>query len=158
MRLTLCVRIPGHKGETTMIKSYSELCLIPTFEERYEYLRLCKPDVIGTFGFDRYMNRVLYASLSWKRIRDQVIVRYDGCDLAIPDRRIYGRVTIHHINPITVEDIERGAACVLDPNNLVCTSHDTHNAIHYGDASLLITMPPERRKGDTHQWKSITTR
>ena len=137
-----------------MTKSYSELCRLQTFEERYEYLRLGGAVGRETFGYDRYLNQALYQSRDWKRVRDQVIVRDDGCDLGIPDRRIYGRVVIHHINTINLEDIERRSEYIFDLDNLICTSHDTHNAIHFGDASLLVRLPPERRKGDTCPWKA----
>ena len=139
-----------------MIKTYRELSRLPTFEERYEYLRI--GGIVGreTFGFDRYLNQVLYQSPEWKRVRNDVIIRDDGCDLGILDREIFGRITVHHINPITLEDIERRARCVFDLNNLISTSHNTHNAIHYGDASLLPQLPKERRKGDTSLWTAYS--
>lgn len=135
------------------IKSYSELITLPTFEERYNYLRL--NGIIGedTFGFDRYLNQIFYRSSKWKRIRDQVIVRDNGCDLGIEDRAIYGKIIIHHMNPITIQDIERESAFLLNPEYLICTTLNTHNAIHYGDERLLVLGPVERTKNDTCPWR-----
>ena len=135
-----------------LIKSYRELRRLKTFEERFEYLKL--DGIVGrsTFGFERYLNQEFYRSAEWKRVRRDIIVRDDGCDLGIPDRKIFGKIIVHHINPITIEDIERGADFIFDSNNLICTSHNTSNAIHYGDASLLPRLPIERRKGDTYLW------
>jgi len=137
-----------------MNKSYEELRKLQTFEERYEYLRLGGTVGRETFGFDRYMSRALYGSLNWKQVRRQVILRDDGCDLGISDRQLFGRITVHHINPIRVEDLEQRAECIFSLDNLICTGYDTHNAIHYGDASLLVRLPPPRRKGDTCPWKA----
>jgi hypothetical protein len=135
------------------IKRYSELITLPTFEERYEYLRL--DGVVGkdTFGFDRYLNQNFYRSAEWKRIRDFVIVRDNGCDLGIEDRAIYGKILIHHMNPITDQDIIHGTDALLNPEFLICVTHDTHNAIHYGTAELLVTAPIIRTKYDTCPWK-----
>lgn len=135
------------------IRTYSELITLPTFEERYHYLRL--NGVIGedTFGFDRYLNQVFYRSSKWKRIRDQVIVRDNGCDLGIEDRAIYGKIIIHHMNPITIQDIERESSFLLNPEFLICTTLNTHNAIHYGDEGLLMLGPVERTKNDTCPWR-----
>lgn len=135
------------------IKTYSELITLPTFEERYDYLRLNGAIGEDTFGFDRYLNQVFYRSSKWKRIRDQVIVRDNGCDLGIEDRAIYGKIIIHHMNPITVQDIERESAFLLNPEYLICTTLNTHNAIHYGDKSLLTLAPIERTKNDTCPWR-----
>jgi hypothetical protein len=134
------------------IKSFRELRRLQTFEERYEYLKLS--GVVGrtTYGFDRYVNQVLYHSKEWRLTRRDVILRDHSCDLGIRDREIYHGLIIHHINPITIEDIEDGNDCVFDLDNLVCTTLNTHNAIHFGDASLLVRLPPERRKGDTSLW------
>lgn len=134
-------------------RCYSELITLPTFEERYEYLRL--GGFIGneTFGFDRYMNQIFYRSQKWKSIRDQVIIRDMGCDLGVEGYDIYGKILIHHMNPITLQDIERESAFLLNPEYLICTTHQTHNAIHYGDASLLVKAPIERRPNDTCPWK-----
>lgn len=135
-------------------KSYSELILLPTFEDRYEYLRLT--GVVGeeTFGYDRYLNQVFYSSIEWKRFRDEIIARDMGCDLGIEDREIGGMIIIHHINPITIDDIlHRRLGVLLNPENVICVSARTHRAIHYGDAGQLLTMPPARRPNDTCPWK-----
>lgn len=138
-----------------MLRSYRELRRIPTFEERFEYVRL--GGVVGreTFGFERYLNQAFYHSNEWRRFRRDMIVRDSGCDLAIPDREIFDRIILHHLNAITMEDIENSADCLFDPDNVVCVSHSTSNAIHYGDASLLIRLPEERRKGDTRLWNRL---
>ena len=136
-----------------IIKSYSELITLSTFEERYRYLRLS--GVVGrdTFGFDRYLNQVFYHSQRWREVRDHVIIRDNGCDLGIEGRDIYGRVIIHHMNPLTLDDIEKESAFLLDPEYLISTTHDTHNAIHYGDENLLVKAPVERTKNDTCPWR-----
>lgn len=135
------------------IKRYSELVLFPTFEERFQYLRL--DGIVGqeTFGFDRYMNQYFYRSKEWRRVRDIVIARDAGCDLGIPGREIFGRVLIHHMNPIRPDDIRDRSDILLDPEYLITTIHETHQAIHYGDESLLITAPIERARNDTCPWK-----
>lgn len=136
------------------IRSYSELSKLKTFEERFEYLRLDGKVGADTFGFDRIFNQMFYTSKEWKSIRDRVIVRDNGCDLGIEGYEIYGqRIIIHHMNPISLEDIERGSKFLLDPEYLITTVHTTHNAIHYGDKSLLITMPIKRSRNDTCPWK-----
>ena len=135
------------------IRTYSELITIPTFEERFEYLQLKGSVGKDTFGYDRYLNQVLYRSPEWKRLRNQIIIRDDGCDLACDGYDIYGKVLIHHLNPITVEDVLARSRKVFDPNNLVCVSHNTHNAIHYGDVDLLVTGPIIRTKNDTCPWR-----
>lgn len=136
-----------------MSKNYRTLIRLKTFEERFDYLKL--RGMVGeiTFGFDRYLNQNLYRSKEWKDARKSVIIRDNCCDLGIDGREIYGGLIIHHINPITIEDIENNESCLFDINNLICTTHNTHNAIHYGDESLLVTLPKERRKGDTQLWK-----
>ena len=134
-------------------RTYTELSRLPTFEERYRYLRLTGQVGKETFGFDRYLNQNFYRSQRWKRIRDEVILRDNGCDLGVEGYEIYGRIIIHHVNPITLEDIERETSYLLDPEFLICTVHRTHNAIHYGDESLLITAPIERTKYDTCPWR-----
>lgn len=134
------------------IKTYREVIRISTFEDRFEYLKLGGGVGIMTFGFERYLNQTLYRSRQWKKTRSDVIVRDNGCDLAIPDREIYERLIVHHLNPITIEDIENGNPCVFDLNNLICNSLNTHNALHYGDASLLPKLLPERTRGDTCPW------
>lgn len=135
------------------IKTYSELVTIPTFEERFKYLQL--KGVVGkdTFGFDRYLNQRFYRSAEWKRIRDQVIIRDCGCDLGIEDRVIYGKILIHHMNPISEIDIVRATEFLLNPEYLICVTHNTHNAIHYGDEDLLVKGPVVRTKNDTCPWK-----
>ena len=135
------------------IRTYSELITIPTFEERFEYLQLKGSVGKDTFGYDRYLNQVLYRSPEWKRLRNQIIIRDGGCDLACDGYDIYGKVLIHHLNPITVEDVLARSRKVFDPDNLVCVSHNTHNAIHYGDMDLLVTGPIIRTKNDTCPWR-----
>lgn len=126
---------------------------LPTFEERFEYLKLGGKVAQSTFGFNRYLNQALYRSPEWKEFRNQIIIRDNGCDLAIPDRMIGRRILIHHLNPIRVEDIVKRRHCVFDPENAVCVSFMTHEAIHYGDDSLLILVPEERRPNDTCPWR-----
>ena len=135
------------------IRTYSELITIPTFEERFEYLQLKGSVGKDTFGYDRYLNQVLYRSPEWKRLRNQIIIRDDGCDLACDGYDIYGKVLIHHLNPITIEDVLARSRKVFDPDNLVCVSHSSHNAIHYGDVDLLVTGPITRTKNDTCPWR-----
>lgn len=137
----------------TTIKTYSELVTLPTFEQRYQYLRLGGTVGVETFGFDRYLNQTFYKTKEWLSIRDKVIVRDCGCDLGIPDREIGGRILVHHMNPITMEDILRRSKYLLDPEYLICTMKSTHDAIHYGDSSLLITEPIERTLNDTCPWR-----
>lgn len=135
------------------IKTYSELITIPTFEERFEYLQLKGSVGKDTFGYDRHLNQVLYRSPEWKRLRNQIIIRDCGCDLACEGYDIHSKVLIHHLNPITVEDVLSRSRKVFDPDNLVCVSHNTHNAIHYGDVDLLVTGPIIRTKNDTCPWR-----
>ena len=135
------------------IRTYSELITIPTFEERFEYLQLKGSVGKDTFGYDRYLNQVLYRSPEWKRLRNQIIIRDGGCDLACDGYDIYDKVLIHHLNPITVEDVLTRSRKVFDTDNLVCVSHSTHNAIHYGDVDLLVTGPIIRTKNDTCPWR-----
>ena len=135
------------------IRTYSELITLPTFEERFEYLRLDGEIGLQTFGFDRYMNQIFYQSYQWKRIRDEVIIRDNGCDLGIEGFEINKRIMIHHMNSISIDDIEKQSDFLLNPEFLICTSHNTHNAIHYGDEKLLITTPIERTKNDTCPWR-----
>lgn len=137
-----------------MIRTYSELSKLETFEERFKYLQLSDGRVgDDTFGFDRYLNQQFYKTAEWRRLRDQLILRDDGCDLGVDGYRIYGRVIIHHMNPITKDDILRQTDYLTNPEYLICTAHNTHNAIHYGDESLLIMGPVERTKNDTCLWK-----
>ena len=135
------------------IRTYSELITLPTFIDRYQYLKLGGKVGEDTFGFDRYLNQVFYQSKEWRSIRDYVITRDNGCDLGIPGHEIYGRILIHHMNPITVDDILKRSDFLLNPEYLICTIKNTHDAIHYSDESLLITEPIERTKNDTCPWK-----
>jgi hypothetical protein len=135
-----------------MIKTYSELTRFYTFEDRLEYLFL--PGMVGesTFGFDRYINQKFYTSKEWKDIRHYVIVRDEGCDLGIPGYEINGSVVIHHINPMASDDIVHGESWILDPEYLITTTKDTHNAIHYGNRSIIRPKYVERFPGDTKLW------
>ena len=136
-----------------MIRTYQHLLILPTFEERFQYLRLDGKVGKETFGFDRYFNQKFYRSAEWKQIRNFVIARDQGCDLAIFDRQIFGRIYVHHMNPISLDDIKDATEYILNPDYLVCVSKETHDAIHYGDGSLLMaTKPPERTPGDTKLW------
>lgn len=136
-----------------IIRTYSELITIPTFEERFEYLRLDGRIGETTFGFDRYLNQAFYKDPEWLRIRNEVIIRDQGCDLAIEDHEIRGRILVHHMNPIKVEDIIERSRFLLEPEYLICTMKNTHDAIHFGDSSLLIKTPIERSKNDTCPWR-----
>lgn len=139
---------------TTMsIRTYSELITLPTFEERFKYLQLNGQVGESTFGFDRYMNQVFYRSQKWKSIRDFVIIRDCGCDLGVEGYDIHGKIIIHHMNPLSMRDIETESDFLLNPDFLICTTHNTHNAIHYGDENLLVTAPIERTKNDTCPWR-----
>lgn len=136
------------------IKTYSELISLPTFKERYEYLKL--DGVVGdsTFGFDRYVNQYFYKTKEWQLCRSKIIIRDNGCDLGCEGFDIMGKkVIIHHINPITLDDLIERRPIVFDPENLITTTHSTHNAIHYGDELLLNMGPIERTKNDTCPWK-----
>ncbi len=138
------------------IKTYSELCKFQTFEDRFQYLRL--DGVVGkeTFGFDRYLNQVFYQrDPRWKRVRDYVIIRDNGCDLGVEGYEIHGRILVHHMNPVTVDDLLHDSEYLLDPEFLISTIHNTHNAIHYGDENLLILPPVERTQHDTCPWRRI---
>lgn len=136
------------------IKTYSELIKFTTYEERYQYLRLSGFVGKETFGFDRYLNQVFYQrDPRWKKIRDYVIVRDNGCDLGVEGYEIRGRILVHHMNPVTLEDLERESEYLLDPEFLISTAHITHNAIHYGDEGLLIKPPVVRTQYDTCPWR-----
>lgn len=139
----------------TSIRTYTELSKLQTFEERYQYLRL--DGVVGqqTFGFDRYLNQIFYKSERWRRARNFVIIRDNGCDLGIEGHEINGRILVHHMNPVTIDDILKESDYLIDPEFLISTIHNTHNAIHYGDESLLITAPIERTQYDTCPWKRM---
>ena len=135
------------------IRTYSELIAFPTFEERFKYVQLNGQVGESTFGFDRYMNQVFYRSQKWKSIRDFVIIRDCGCDLGVEGYDIHGKIIIHHMNPLSMRDIETESDFLLNPDFLICTTHNTHNAIHYGDENLLVTAPIERTKNDTCPWR-----
>lgn len=135
------------------IRTYNEMVLLPTFEERYRYLKLGGRVGEETFGWDRFFNQAFYKSREWLHARQEVIIRDGGCDLGIEDREIMGKVIVHHMNPLTLDQIEEGGPELFDPQYLVCVSHDTHNAIHYGDESLLVKSTlVERKPNDTCPW------
>lgn len=135
------------------IRSYSELCKLKTFKARYDYVRL--KGVVGesTFGFDRYLNQMFYKSRGWLSLRDEIIIRDEGCDLGVLGYEINDLIVIHHLNPITPEDLEDGKEILFDPENLICTSHRTHMAIHYSDETLLPKPLNVRYPGDTTLWR-----
>lgn len=135
------------------IKRYSELKLLPTFEERFKYLKLDGTVGEDIFGYYRFLNQAFYQSTEWRRIRDIVITRDNGCDLGIDGRYIFGSVFIHHLNPITISDIRNREEWIRDPEFLISTTKRTHLAIHYGDASLLVADPITRSANDTCPWK-----
>ncbi len=136
------------------IRTYSELSKLRTFKERYEYLKLSSVVGEDTFGYDRYLNQQFYKSKAWKRVRDQVIIRDNGCDLGIDDRYINSRIYVHHMNPITKSDIINLTEYLLNPEYLICVSKNTHDAIHYGSEELLYTNHMvERRPNDTCPWR-----
>lgn len=136
-----------------MIRTYSELIKLKTFKDRFEYLKL--DGIVGeeTFGFDRYMNQIFYKSREWTSVRQSVIIRDNGCDLGVEGYEIHGKILIHHMNPINLSDIVHKTDELLNPDYLITTVLSTHNAIHYGDASLLPVLPIERRANDTCPWK-----
>ena len=135
-----------------MIKSYNELVQLPTFKERFDYLRLYGKVGEDIFGFSRYVNQSFYTSDKWRSVRNQVIIRDNGCDLGIQDRVILYRIQVHHINPVSLEQLENDVLVLFDLNNLICTDPMTHRAIHYGDESLLMEDYTPRRPGDTKLW------
>jgi hypothetical protein len=152
MLSTLCEGIVGTVIQMS-IKTYSELITLPTFEERYKYLKLNGTVGEATFGFDRYLNQVFYKTSRWRDVRDFVIIRDNGCDLGIEGREIGGLIIVHHMNPIDTKDILDMTEFLLDPNYLISTMHTTHNAIHYGDENLLLKFPVERTRNDTCPWR-----
>ena len=136
------------------IRTYSELITLPTYKERFNYLKL--DSLVGkeTFGYDRYINQQLYQrNPRWKKARDKVIIRDNGCDLGVEGFEIFGKIIVHHMNPITIDDILNDRDWIYDPEYLICTVQNTHNAIHYGDENLLVTGPIVRTKNDTCPWK-----
>lgn len=142
------------KMKNTRIRTYSELIALPTFKERFNYLKLDGRVGKETFGFGRHLNQNLYQrSPRWRNARDTVIIRDNGCDLGVEGHEIYGKIIVHHMNPITMDDILNDRDWIYDPEFLICTIHNTHNAIHYGDENLLITAPTVRSKYDTCPWK-----
>jgi hypothetical protein len=134
------------------IRTYTELRRLETFEERYHYLRLRGELGVSTFGFDRWANQRFYKSPEWKAIRYKVIIRDNGCDLGISGYEIHSGLFVHHMNPISLDDLEDGEDWIIDPNFLITTSLQTHNAIHYGDETLLPRGPITREAGDTKLW------
>lgn len=134
------------------IRTYSELVEFDTFLKRYEYLSLRGTVGQETFGFDRWINQQFYTSSEWRKLRRDVIIRDQGCDLGVEGHDIHTRLIIHHMNPLTQDDIVHGTRNALDPEFLICTTHDTHNAIHFGDASLLAKPHIARSPGDTKLW------
>lgn len=136
------------------VRCYSELIDLPTFEERFKYLKLDGRVGQDTFGYDRYINQHLYQrNYKWRKARDKVIIRDNGCDLGIEGREIHERIIVHHMNPITLEDVLKDRDWLYDPEFLICTVHNTHNAIHYGDDHLLVKAPIVRTQNDTCPWK-----
>lgn len=138
--------------DLTSIKTYSEMLHHDSFKDRFEYLALRGRVGQATFGFERWMNQDFYRSREWRSLREQIILRDNGCDLGHEDNPIVGQALIHHIVPMTPEDFDTGNPLIVDPNNLITTTHATHNAIHYGNASLLREEWVERRPGDTLPW------
>lgn len=135
------------------IKTYSELIKMESFEERFRYLKLNGKVGVETFGYDRVFNQRFYTSREWHNVRNLVIVRDNGCDLGVDGYELHGGIFIHHLNPIMLEDIKNATEFLLNPEYLITTCFRTHNAIHYGDESLLVGVPVERRKNDTCPWK-----
>lgn len=137
------------------MRTYSELIQLPTFKERYEYLRLGGLVGQDTFGFDRYLNQKFYHSPEWKRIRRDVIIRDEGRDLALEGYELHGEIIVHHMNPILPNDLVDVSEILINPEFLVCVSKRTHDAIHFGDASLLPQLPNERTPNDMCPWKQV---
>jgi hypothetical protein len=135
-------------------KTYSELIRLEKYMDRYQYLMLSGRVGQETFGYERFLNQSLYKSYEWRSVRDEVIVRDHGCDLGMEGYEIYGSIIVHHMNPITMDDIQNRNEDIFNPEYLVSTSFSTHNAIHYGDEGLLITEPIIRTKNDTCPWKN----
>ena len=136
-----------------IIRTYNELMLLPTFEERFEYLKLSGRVGEETFGFDRWLNQKVYRSAEWKHLRDQVIIRDNGCDLGVEGREIYGKILIHHMNPISKKDILERTDLLLNPMYLISVTKQTHDAIHYSDDSILMKDPIVRSRNDTCPWR-----
>ena len=136
-----------------ILKSYSELIEIPNYTDRFKYLKLNGCVGSETFGFDRYLNQALYWSQEWRSFRNLVIIRDQGFDMGVEGYNIVGRIIIHHINPITPEQIEDRDPLIFSMDNVICVSHKTHEAIHYGDQSILPSDPIIRKPFDTCPWK-----
>lgn len=135
------------------IRTYTELMKLETFEERFRYLKLIAKVGDETFGFDRYLNQQFYHSQEWKSIRTEIIIRDNACDLGIPGREMHKGIIIHHMNPITKDDLIHQSDFLLNPDYLICVSKKTHSAIHYGDENLLLGGIIERSKNDTCPWR-----
>lgn len=137
-----------------MIRTYSELIMLNSFEDRFKYLSLNDGYVgVDTFGYDRYLNQNFYRSKEWRQLRSHLITRDFGCDLGVIGYEIYGKIIVHHMNPITKEDIVHSSEWLLDPEYLICATLNTHNAIHFGDKKLIMASPIFRTKNDTCPWK-----
>lgn len=141
------------KTTTGNIRTYSEMITLKTYEERFDYLKIGGQVGLETFGYDRYLNQILYNTKQWKKFRREIIIRDNACDLACEGYEINYRILVHHINPITVEDIINRNPMIFDPENAITTTHRTHNAIHYGDKNLLVLQPMERTPNDTCPWR-----
>ena len=136
-----------------MIRTYTELLTLPTFEERLKYLKLHGEVGDETFGYDRYLNQLFYRSPEWRMLRNQVITRDYGCDMALPEFEILDEIVVHHMNPIQKEDVLEHSEILMNPEYLVCVSDSTHRAIHYGDEAVLFYEPVERRPNDMIPWR-----
>lgn len=135
------------------MRNYRELSRLKTFDERFEYLKIGGLVGESTFGFERYLNQTLYNSSKWRRLRNRIIIRDNGCDLGVEGYEIQGIIIVHHMNPISVDDLKDFSDDIFNPEYLICVSLTTHNAIHYGDKSLIPQEPVERRPGDTCPWR-----
>lgn len=151
----LLLRLKNTQDKVMMTKRYSELIKLPTLRERFNYLRLKGSVGEATFGVDRYLNQILYSSTRWKTFRRKIIIRDNGCELALEDNEIVDKVYIHHMNPITIQDVETNSSLIFDPENVVCCSFAMHNAIHFGTDPFVINrfVPVERKPNDTCLWK-----
>ena len=141
------------KTTTGNIRTYSEIITLKTYEERFDYLKIGGQVGRETFGYDRYLNQILYNTKQWKKFRRDIIIRDNACDLACYGYEINYHILVHHIDPITVEDIINRNPMIFDPENAITTTHRTHNAIHYGDKNLLMLQPMERTPNDTCPWR-----
>jgi hypothetical protein len=133
-------------------RTYSHLSRLMTFEERFDYLKMPGEVGVATLGFDRYLGQSFYRSQEWKHIRNLVIARDNGCDLAIPDYEIHGEILVHHVNPVNINDLVHGEEWIINPEYLITTTKATHNAIHYGNRDNLYKKPVARVRGDTKLW------